>query len=198
MEGLRQILRVSWTARKANNRALEKAGESVNLLSHIKTRRLWYFGHIMRHNNDCLEKDLSGARKRGGPKTLRLNTTTDWTNKIESWKRTTDNGIIGFTNRCIRDASNLRRARQDKAFCQREPVSVDGSRSKRSISCGSCSSRDVTLSPWWRMTCSVMRLAYRLALITSATVHIDNRLSTAVVFTVQYRMYMAVQCLVFR
>jgi len=42
------------------------------LLASIKTTKLRYFGHIMRHN--CIEKDiiqgiLSGKRQRGRPKT---------------------------------------------------------------------------------------------------------------------------------
>ena len=57
MKGLRQILRVPWTARKTNEWILEKAGVTRTLLASIKTTKLRYFGHasftfyIMRHNS---------------------------------------------------------------------------------------------------------------------------------------------------
>jgi len=55
---LRQILGVSWTARKTNEWILEKAGVTRTLLASIKTTKR-YFGHasftftfyIMRHNS---------------------------------------------------------------------------------------------------------------------------------------------------
>jgi len=52
-----EILRVSRTARKTNEWILEKAGVTRTLLASIKTTKLRYFGHIMRHN--CIEKDIS-------------------------------------------------------------------------------------------------------------------------------------------
>jgi len=57
---------------KTNEWILEKAGVTRTLLASIKTTKLHYFGHIMRHN--CIEKDiiqgtLSGKRQRGRPKT---------------------------------------------------------------------------------------------------------------------------------
>jgi len=57
MKGLKQILRVSWTARKTNEWILEKAGVTKTLLANIKTTNLRNFGHIMRHN--CIDKKLS-------------------------------------------------------------------------------------------------------------------------------------------
>src|ERR1043165_9978430 len=60
MRGLRQTLRVSWTARRANEWVLllEQIGIERQLLSNIKTRKLRYFGHIMRKRGDCLEKEI--------------------------------------------------------------------------------------------------------------------------------------------
>ena len=48
MKGLRKILRVSWTAKKTNDRVLNKAEVKRELLDTIKARKLAYCGHTMR------------------------------------------------------------------------------------------------------------------------------------------------------
>jgi len=58
MQGLRQILRVSWTARHTNDCVMDKAGVSRNLLESVKARKLSYFGHIMRKKSESLEKQV--------------------------------------------------------------------------------------------------------------------------------------------
>ena len=83
MKGLRQILRVSWMARRTNERVLEQIGTERQLLSNIKTRKLKYFGHIVRKKGNCLEKEImqgttGGARARGKPR-------TNWMENIRSW-----------------------------------------------------------------------------------------------------------------
>ena len=54
MKGLRRILRVSWTAKKANEWVLNKAGAKRELLDTVEARKLAYYGHTMRKQGSCL------------------------------------------------------------------------------------------------------------------------------------------------
>jgi len=54
---LRKILRVSWTARKTNEWVLNKAGVKMELLDTVKARKLAFYGHTMRKQGSCLEKE---------------------------------------------------------------------------------------------------------------------------------------------
>ena len=72
MKGLRRILRVLWTAKKTNEWVLNKAGVKRELLDTAKARKLAYYGHTMRKQGSCLEKEIMqgtmpGARRRGRP-----------------------------------------------------------------------------------------------------------------------------------
>jgi len=72
MKGLRKILRVSWTAKKTNEWVLNKAGVKKELLDTVKARKLAYYGHTMRKQGSCLEKEIMqgtmrDARRRGRP-----------------------------------------------------------------------------------------------------------------------------------
>ena len=58
MKGLRRMLRVSWTAKKTNEWVLNKAGVKKELLDTVKARKLAYYGHTMRKQGSCLEKDV--------------------------------------------------------------------------------------------------------------------------------------------
>ena len=58
MKGLRKILRVSWTANKTNEWVLNKAGVKRELLDTVKARKLPYYGHTMRKQGSCLEKEI--------------------------------------------------------------------------------------------------------------------------------------------
>jgi len=83
MKGLRKILRVSWTAEKTNEWVLNKAGVKSELLDPIKARKLAYYGHTMRKQGSCLEKEIMqgtmpGARRRGRPRTA-------WMDNIKTW-----------------------------------------------------------------------------------------------------------------
>ena len=55
---LRKILRVSWTAKKTNEWVLNKAGVKRVLLDTVKARKLAYYGHTMRKQGSCLEKEI--------------------------------------------------------------------------------------------------------------------------------------------
>ena len=68
------MLRVSWTAKKTNECVLNKAGVKRELLETVKARKRAYYGHTMRKQGSCLEKEIMqgtmpGARRRGRPRT---------------------------------------------------------------------------------------------------------------------------------
>ena len=72
MKALRKILRVSWTAKKTMSSVKLEQGE---LLKIVKAKKLAY-GHTMRKQGSCLEKEIMqetmpGAHRRGRP-------CTDW------------------------------------------------------------------------------------------------------------------------
>ena len=74
MKGLRKILQVPWTATKTNKWVLNKAGVKRELLDTTKARKLAYYGHTMRKQGSCLEKEIMegtmpGACRRGRPRT---------------------------------------------------------------------------------------------------------------------------------
>jgi len=73
MKGLRRILRVSWTAKKTNKWVLNKAGVKRELLDTVKARKLAYYGHTIRKQGSCLEKEIMhrtmpDACRRGRPR----------------------------------------------------------------------------------------------------------------------------------
>jgi len=58
MKGPRKILRVSWTAKKTDEWIFNKAGVKRKLLDTVKARKLAYYGHTMRKQGSCLEKEI--------------------------------------------------------------------------------------------------------------------------------------------
>ena len=83
MKGLRKILRVSWTAQKTHEWILNKAGVKKELLDTVKARKLAYYGHTMRKQGSCLEKEITqgtmpGARRQGRQRTA-------WMDNIKTW-----------------------------------------------------------------------------------------------------------------
>jgi len=52
------MLRVSWTAKKTNEWVLNKAGVKRELLDTVKARKIAYYGHAMRKQESCLEKEI--------------------------------------------------------------------------------------------------------------------------------------------
>jgi len=79
-------MRVSWTTtKKTNEWLLNKAGVKKKLLDTVKARKLAYYGHTMRKQGSCLEKEIMqgtmlGARRRGRPRTA-------WIDNINTWTR---------------------------------------------------------------------------------------------------------------
>jgi len=94
MKGLRKILQISWTAKKTNECVLNKAGVKRELLDTVKARKLAYYGHIMKKQGSCLEKEIMQgtmpvARRRGRPRirpgwtTLRRGQDYPWKSQSE-------------------------------------------------------------------------------------------------------------------
>jgi len=84
MKVLRKILCVSWTAKKTNEWVLNKVGIKKELLDTIKARKLAYYGHTMRKQWKCLEKEIMrgtmpGACRRGRP------CRKPWIDNIKTW-----------------------------------------------------------------------------------------------------------------
>ena len=91
------MLWVSWTAKKTNEWVLNKAGVKRELLDTVKARKLAYYGHTMRKQGNCLEKDIMqgtmpGACRRGRPRTAWMDNIKTWTGLSveESIKMTED------------------------------------------------------------------------------------------------------------
>jgi hypothetical protein len=83
MKCIRKILGISWIEKKTNEWVLETAGVERNLLESIKRRKMSYFGHIMRKQGECLEKEIMqgtvpGARARGKPRKRWMDNVGEW------------------------------------------------------------------------------------------------------------------------
>jgi len=83
MKGSKKIVRVSWTAKKTNERILNKAGVKRELLDTTEARKLAYYGHTMSKRGSCLEKEIMQgtmpcAFRRGRPSTA-------WMDNIKTW-----------------------------------------------------------------------------------------------------------------
>ena len=51
-------MRLLWIAKKTNEWVLNKAGIKRELLDTVKARKLAYYGHTMRKQGSCLEKEI--------------------------------------------------------------------------------------------------------------------------------------------
>ena len=58
MKRLRKIRRILLTAKKTNEWVLNKAGVKRELLDTVKARKLAYYGHTIRKQRSCLEKEI--------------------------------------------------------------------------------------------------------------------------------------------
>ena len=112
MKGPRKILRVSRTAEKTNEWVLNKAGVKRELLGTVKARKLAYYGHTMRKQWSCLEKEIMqgtmpGARRRGRPRTA-------WMDNIKTWTGLSVEETIRMTEdrdkwrKCVHGVANPR------------------------------------------------------------------------------------------
>jgi len=78
------FLSLSWTAKKTNKWVLNKTGVKRELLDTVKARKLADYGHSMRKQGSCLQKEImqgtmAGARRRGRPRTARMDNIKTWT-----------------------------------------------------------------------------------------------------------------------
>ena len=62
MKGLRKVRPVSWTAKKTNEWALNKAGVKRELLDTVKARKIAHYGHTMRKQGIKLPGERDNAR----------------------------------------------------------------------------------------------------------------------------------------
>ena len=85
------------TANKTNEWVLSKAGVKRELLDNVKARKLAYYVHTTRKQWSCLDEEVmqgtvSGARRRGRPRTAWMDNTKTWTGLSveESIRKTED------------------------------------------------------------------------------------------------------------
>ena len=78
------IITLHYTEKKTNEWVLNKAVVKRELLDTVKARKLAYYGHTMRKQGSCLEKEIMqgtmpGARRRGRPYTAWMDNINTWT-----------------------------------------------------------------------------------------------------------------------
>lgn len=81
---VRKLLRIPWTKLMTNEQVYKMARTENELLSHIKSRKLRYFGHVMRLPYDNIEVSVmtglvEGVRGRGRPRTAWFDNIIAWT-----------------------------------------------------------------------------------------------------------------------
>ena len=90
--------------KKTNEWVLNKAGVKRELLDTVKARWLLlaYYGHTMRKQGSCLEKEIMqgtvpGARRRGRPRSAWMDNIKTWTGlSMEESIRMTDDRLTAF------------------------------------------------------------------------------------------------------
>ena len=89
---LGRMLRISWTRRITNEEVIRIAGIKRSLIETVKKRKLFFFGHVMRHDSlqrVLLEGMVEGKRGRGRPRLQWSDNITQWTGlTCEKAKRT--------------------------------------------------------------------------------------------------------------
>ena len=80
----RRILQIPWTAKMTNEAVWAKLGVKPELLNQVKTRKLSYFGHVLRQEKASIEQTIMtgltpGTRRRGRPATAWIDNVTEWT-----------------------------------------------------------------------------------------------------------------------
>src|ERR1043165_6629443 len=95
MKCLRRIMQISWMEKRPNEWVLEAAGVERNLLKTVRKWKMIYFGHIMRKEGTCIEKEIiqgtnPGGRKRGRPR-------TNWLDNIKTWTGRTTEEVLRLT-----------------------------------------------------------------------------------------------------
>ena len=81
MYAFRKIGKISWKQKMTNEDVLKTLNLKRELGQCIKTRKIQYFGHLMRHENILNQLHngiVEGSRGRGRPR-------TQWTDNIRDW-----------------------------------------------------------------------------------------------------------------
>ena len=86
MKSLR-LLNVKWQQKIKNTDIMKRTGTSINIVQRIIERKLNFFGHICRMQDDRLLKQavfgiMDGKNKRGKPKRRWTDDLVDWCNKV--------------------------------------------------------------------------------------------------------------------
>lgn len=81
---VRKLLRISWTEMVSTEQVYKRARIKSELLGHIKSRKLRYFGHVMRQPEDSIESSVmtglvEGVRGRGRPRICWFDNIITWT-----------------------------------------------------------------------------------------------------------------------
>ncbi len=81
---IRKLLRIPWTRLLTTKQVYEIAKTESELRSHIKSGKLCYFGHVMRHPHDSIEGSVmvglvEGTSGRGRARIGWLDNITTWT-----------------------------------------------------------------------------------------------------------------------
>jgi hypothetical protein len=81
---IRKLLRIPWTKMMSNEQVYKLAGTERELLRHIKSRKLQYFGHVLRQPEDNLERnvmtgEVKGNKGRGRPRISWIDNIMVWT-----------------------------------------------------------------------------------------------------------------------
>ena len=79
----RRMLRISWTEKITNEEVLKRVNIKKRLMTIIQTKKLKYFGHIVRHGGESLHRvildgKVDGKRGRGRPRST-------WSSNITHW-----------------------------------------------------------------------------------------------------------------
>ena len=79
----RRILKISWVDRVRNAEVLERLSRSTEIVCTVKSRKLQYFGHVMRGEKyrllqNIMQGKIAGKRGPGRRKTSWLKNLRDW------------------------------------------------------------------------------------------------------------------------
>ena len=83
---LRRLLNVNWQQKIKNTDIMKRSGTSINIVQRVIERKLNFFGHIRRMQDDRLLKQavfgiMDGKKKRGRLKGRWMDDLVDWCNK---------------------------------------------------------------------------------------------------------------------
>ena len=97
MWSLRRMMRVSLTRCLSNENVLKLAGVKRELFRVVQSRKLCYFGHMMRHESiqrNLIEGMVPGKGGRGGPRHQWCHNVMDWTEmSFSACKRAAQNRL---------------------------------------------------------------------------------------------------------